>query len=375
MALISQPLKLPNGQNVHQIKYQPPSRKLQSAFSESIIAAKRIAQAAKLKNKKVKIFLSGGIDSEAMARAFIAAEVEFDIVIGRYDGQMNSHDICHALSFCREQEIVPEIIDIDVFEFLDSGEYLDYAMKYSCRSPQVAVHLKLLNKAGDAVFVLGGNPILPVMQDAHTQIQQASKMGISFKDVVGVPDQTQAAYFRYFEKENRLGFPFFFQSAPELVHSFLILDTSVKLMAEGATFLSYIDKSRIYREAGFDVSPRENKFTGFEAYRSFFDLKLQMQNGEAFNKLYREPLEKMFPTVPHLIWLPFTIGSGEKILGHSLKRNSAMNRRQVLEISLVALAGLLIPGVARAGQWCCYPEGCMVGEPGCTCETVPGPKC
>ena len=58
---------------------------------------------------------------------------------------------------------------------------------------------------------------------------------------------------------------------------------------------TYLEKCKSYQQAGFDVKPRADKFTGFELIRKYYDEKYNTQHGVTFDRLFRKPLEEKFP--------------------------------------------------------------------------------
>ena len=136
----------------------------------------------------------------------------------------------------------------------------------------------------DGIPVLSGNPFV------QTQID-----GVPF--FIGLPGDLHCVYFRYFQVQNRNGVPWFFIYSPELCASFLRLKSPVELLKARIkpNEYTYAHKCQSYNQAGFSVSPRLNKFTGFEAVRELIDRKLGTSHGVGFDKLYRHPLEKLNP--------------------------------------------------------------------------------
>lgn len=287
-----------NGNTTHLIEFKEARLSLKQPIQHAVDHAKAIAKLANKNNLPIKLFLSGGIDSEAMAEAFLHAKVKFEVVIGRYNGDMNYFDYKDAVTFCENHNLKIEFIDIDVFNFLESGGALKYAKELGCRSPQLAVHLHLLDQVS-GYCVLAGNPIFPVFRNSSDDLITELQNGkLSIHDVWGAPNQTQSVYLRFLEKRGRLGQPFFFQSSPELCMSFLFLDEIVSLMAAGIKTHDYQMKCQMYKLGGFLALPRKDKYTGFEKYRADYDKKMQTAHGIGFDLCFRKPLEKMNPNFP-----------------------------------------------------------------------------
>lgn len=352
-----------NDEKIHSIEVAKVFSALGSPLHHAIEAARKIYFTAQRNNLKVKLFLSGGIDSEAMARAFLLANVPFTAVIGRYNQDMNRHDYETAISFCEQFRISTEFVDVDVYQFLEEGGPLQYGHELGCRSPQLAVYMYMLDQV-EGFPVLAGNPIFPILKNSGETLRQELSIGkFEMERVVGLSDQTQAVLFRYFEKRQRLGSPFFFQSCAELMMSFLNLPSTVDAMASGNKAYNYQMKCRAYQDGGFDVQARADKYTGFEKYREDYDKKLNTQYGLGFDKKFRQPLEMLNPQMAEKTYLPLPAQITEKLLrkvSESLPIKSGfqnMNRRGILAGVAAAAFGLLVPLPANALMWCCCSDG------------------
>lgn len=260
------------------------SRRPKSPMEEAENAASLIYRRAG--TTPIDLFLSGGVDSECMALAFLRSGIPFNVNILRFNDDLNKHDICYAEDFCRKWKIDPHFIDFDVIDFFARGEHLRYARAYDCNSPQLAVHLKMLDLTS-GYPVLAWN-VLNVRCDTSGRIQ------------LGLPSYKYFSYCRFLKAVAREGSPFFFLYTPELAYSFLRLPRIQKLIEtqqEGSSAnvpieMSYHEKCKTYREGGFASADREKKFTGFERLKVHYAHVLQ-ERETIFDTLYRRPLEAM----------------------------------------------------------------------------------
>lgn len=227
--------------------------------------------------EEIALCLSGGVDSEAMARAFLHAKVPFKAYIFRFENAFNDYDIKDAVGFVQSNGITHEIIDIDAIKYFESGRYLEEAGNYLCNSPQLCLHIHMLDKI----------PGCPVLSWNAPYIEH-DPFGI------GLPQYKYWSYNRYFEKKGRPGVPFFFLYTQELIYAFIRQPLFQGLMKnpKSASY-NYGFKCDLYRSGGFAITNREDKFTGFEKLRAHYD----KMSGEIdrFNRLFRHPLEKMIP--------------------------------------------------------------------------------
>lgn len=249
---------------------------------EAIIAAGQIGLASG--DLKIKLCLSGGIDSECMLEAFLLAGIDFEVAILRFKNSLNAFDIQISIDLCQKKNLPFKFIDLDIIHFFDSGQYLEIAKKYDCQSPQIAVHLWFLDQI-DGYPVLGGNPVAPIWKDDQWFF-------------VGLPGELHSIYFKYHLLLDRPGVPMFFLYSPELIASFIRLPCMEPYRHQQKTSLAeytYLEKCRSYAEGGFLAKPREAKWTGFEKVRDIYDQKYNQKYGTAFDDYFRRPLEKLFP--------------------------------------------------------------------------------
>lgn len=258
------------------------NRPVQKSLDESVLAAQKIK--AEAKNEKLNLCLSGGIDSEVMLQAFLKSGVDFEATVMRFHNGFNEFDIYNVFEMCESKNIKLSVIDIDILDFFESGRYFAYGEKYQCQSPQIATHLWLLDQI-EGFPVLSGNFIYP----------QHTDNGIFY---LGLPGDLHCTYFRYFEKQNRAGAPWFMIYTPELNQSFFKTPTiqkQVSLNIDNQIPFTYQIKCDIYNEAGFQVNPRPDKYTGFEKVREHYDQLHNTTHGIKFDELFRRPLEKLNP--------------------------------------------------------------------------------
>ena len=255
-----------------------------SAFGEAVKSARLIGASAQALKKPVVLCLSGGIDSEAVAWAFLCSGVHFRAVIMRFKGGLNDFDIAPILAFCKRQNIKHESFEVEPQAFFESGKYLEYGKTYSCQSPQLALHLYLLDH-------IEGLPVL---------CWQAPEILYHLKEKsFGLPGDLHSVFLRYFYQNKRPGIPFFFLYTPELYTAFYrtpILQTLIWFGEQGAKVTNFYEHKCItYIQGGFPVRPRAHPYTGFEKLRDLYDKKDGKSFGTAFDDRFRKPLEKISP--------------------------------------------------------------------------------
>lgn len=102
----------------YQENFSPVSRTPQSFQNESIRTAEMIANST---NKPIALMMSGGGDSEAIARFFKQASIPFKAFTFRYNDGKNDHDIKYAIKWCENNQVENTLIDIDLDKIMKSN--------------------------------------------------------------------------------------------------------------------------------------------------------------------------------------------------------------------------------------------------------------
>ncbi len=277
----------PNGQFLLEIGQC--EREPRQPLEEAIFAARQIFERAE---RPLWLCMSGGVDSECMALAFLYAKIPFKVAIQRFENDLNWYDIAPAIAFCRLHQIPFRIFDLKIIDFYHGGAYLDYAVQFRCFSPQLCTHLHLLNQI-DGYPILSGN---------LTNIYRSE----SGKVLLALPDDLFFCYDRYFYSQARRGTGLFFFDTPELIYSFLRLPSLQRMLFRKENIskqgMSYAQKCFAYREGGFWIMNREDKFTGFEEVKKFF-AKANNSDLTIYDRLYRDNLTRIFPPARENLFL------------------------------------------------------------------------
>lgn len=227
--------------------------------------------------------LSGGLDSECMAHAFLAEGIPFKAATLIFTEDLNSHDSGHAISFCKEHHIPHELVRLDIVKFFTSGDYLAYVKKYFCHTPELAAQLWFLDQisgpfvwAGEAFRIFPGNEI--------PAIRSISEFEAVFYRYVKLNKLASVPNFHFFSSE--LAWSFFKESLQKNYISFEEYDPEY-----------YKGKLDFYRNAGFELRElpeRFRKLHGFEKVKIYFDEQLKNTN-ENYRDRFRLPVSLDFP--------------------------------------------------------------------------------
>lgn len=132
--------------------FKPFPKNYDNLFLEAQKAAEEIYS---LRQGKVYMMYSGGVDSEFALSIFLSLGMDITPVIIKLNPNYNDHDITYAYEFCKSKNITPITIDIDFDNFVKSGLMLDYAKKYKSKKYHVGSTMHGISKLDGTI--LGGN--------------------------------------------------------------------------------------------------------------------------------------------------------------------------------------------------------------------------
>jgi hypothetical protein len=195
--------------------------------------------------KPISIFLSGGIDSQAMVDAFVRTGRvdEFDVVIFEFEKEFNDYDVQWAKDFCKNFKIKFRIERFDVVEFHEK-EILDWGVRYKNNSPHILTQIKMISLLSGTT-VLGGNAL--------------AKDDVGM--LVGFGNYSLFGTKRFSEIEQRNVVGMFLMFSPELVYSFTDIPGE----------LNHIEKARKYISGGFRILVPPEKYHGFELLKDYYN--------------------------------------------------------------------------------------------------------
>lgn len=241
--------------------------------------------------REILLFSSGGIDSQCMIQAFASSGVGFKCIFMRDRSDVNSLDQHYFSAFARKHAIPHEIIELDFKSFMDAYRYVGMAHKYRFNNPEYGVLLHLMDLYPKAFPVYAGRPISVSFTDDGTS-------------VLGLCGDESLSKARYLERTQRTGCPEFIVSTPELVSSFMNLQT-FRNHPRHQTW-TYRDKVNLLQEAGFDISLAPPiKGTGFETLEQNF--KITEFGNDMWTK-HRGPLKALYPNPKRRNSLPIHEG-------------------------------------------------------------------
>lgn len=198
------------------VNIDPPKNKVKTYYEETLKAVEYVYD-----NKvgKFTVFLSGGLDSQYVCEVLLRMGIDFDAIIIEYlDNQKNpynDHDTIWAYEFCKSKNIYPQTIKINFDRLVESGEAVRIAESVNCCSAPVSHFLTVASKIDG--FILMGNDPPYLRYDKQQNVWYLEEL------------QYIHGLLRYFEKHNISGCPFLLSYTPEMMLSFLLDPSIVKL--------------------------------------------------------------------------------------------------------------------------------------------------
>jgi hypothetical protein len=231
---------------------------------ECINTAIQVSEQAEQLGRIPYIFLSGGLDSEVVAKAFIDAGVEFKVISFRFKNNFSSHEIHYIDKFIKKHNLEHSYYDIDP-DWLLTNEAEDYLYQSQCSQSEMLPHMVLIKHVWDNLkgFPILGNGDLYVSKDiAVDWIFDKSKPKYQWNYI---EYEYILAWNRFVVKNNILGCLGFFMHNPEIVLA-MIRDPDMHRCVYNEIpykMSSRSTKTVVYIKSWNDLEPRL-KFHGSE---------------------------------------------------------------------------------------------------------------
>lgn len=252
-------------------------------IEEAKLAAQQIADKI---GKTPWVCMSGGLDSEAAAIAFLRAGVNFKAVSMKLEKDLNHHEIRYAVEFCKQNNIQHELIEIPILDFLEGQRFVEYFHRYKAQTVEVCAQLYFLDQFTEP-FVWSGEPMRLFRKDDGVILQAVS----DFEQMI----------YRYAEDKKRDCVPNFHFFSSELVMSFLRLSFSTRndFFIDDHDEGYYRQKNNFYLQGGFQLLRHEHRNTkahGFEQVKIYLDSKYKGTEKKDYNNVFRHPWKNLYPT-------------------------------------------------------------------------------
>jgi hypothetical protein len=260
------------------IVFNPVTRPLSDWRTEVLTTAKFIADSS---SNPIMVSLSGGIDAEVAARAFLELKVPFEVFSIRHKQGTNDYDIDFARLFCKTYNIKHHIHEIDYAEFWTTGiqKYIDQGY----RASTLFRFLQLLIL--DTINSLGYTAVLGSGDQQYKTVNNQICLPLS-------PTWAQAV--DWCKNNNAVHYPYFFMSNPEVFASYMKIALVDLKLKDPSWFVNTWDNASLEKQDIYhrywNEMPRRNKTDGFNKMRQW-----KIKRESELKLLYPDIVNYMMP--------------------------------------------------------------------------------
>ena len=228
--------------------------------------------------KDFALFLSGGTDSEIVARNFVDIGIKPKCFVIKFKDDYNSSDVEEAIDLAKELNLDLHFIDFDVKDFMYSGEASEFGIELQCTQITYLMVYHAIKKIG-LPAVMGGEVLLKRNINTNPSTwyyclrenEDASAMRFSLKFNIPLVNE----YFTY---------------TPELLLYYLEHNDIQKLVTTKYNYklTSVSSKNEILKKLVPEIRVRK-KTHGFEKLLAF--------NYESYRTMISEQIMRLEPSV------------------------------------------------------------------------------
>jgi hypothetical protein len=217
-------------------RYQPKSFDIEIGVN-----ARKIADAA---TRPIYVAMSGGLDSELVARTMLKEKIPFTPIIAQFENNYNKDDILYAFDFCRKNGLEPHVLKVDILALFKDSINTPYVLA-NCAS---VLYMQIMRH----VDRLGGMTVMGAGEHRYQNVNGKIVLPIPYERI-GTMNFIQA-------EGVQAAFPFYGYT-PELMlstvreakaHGFMVMDK-----------FAHNVKEDMYRKYWPDLTLRP-KYSGFE---------------------------------------------------------------------------------------------------------------
>lgn len=222
----------------------------------------------KNKGKDAAIFLSGGVDSEIIARTFVKLGLDFEPFFIRFADGLNLHEKHYVDIFAKQTGKKVNYIDVDLYKWCDHDlGFKNYMKTYHTWDLATPLQIWAREQIPKSFSVISGN------YEPHLfkwQLDESLKLEWAHF----FEESPFMARMKHCMDKEFNDYPFFYLYRPELYAAYS-MDPIVMKMIENPFKLSLASTKKLMMEYYFPEMPVRNKFTGFEkvqpTWRTVFD--------------------------------------------------------------------------------------------------------
>lgn len=230
-------------------------------------------------SEKFTLLFSGGADSEIVLRSYLEIKHPIDVVIYRYENDINLYDVSYAVTICNMLSVNYRIIDFNLQKFYEN-EAERYARLSEIDKSGALPYLKFLENS-DNIPILGQG-------DPWWFREQGLDYSIKGNWIYGDMEMFTGTS-KLLISLKKPGIPVWFKWRPGLVLSYTNLKWFNKLVSDSFVGKAGVNSTKLmgYREAYPDMITR-TKMTGFEKIRQLIEefekFLLEKNNGITYRQ-------------------------------------------------------------------------------------------
>jgi hypothetical protein len=224
------------------------------------------------------IFATGGVDSQAVIQMWRKSGHKFNVVSVRYNNNLNEHDLTTLREFSKQFNFDVRYIDFDIIDFLEN-RLEEYVLKYQCRSPQICAHMAISELVPEGTVIFSGN------------IPQGGRMEF-------VVDLLPLYTYRDISRSTLI--PFFLMEDKDIAGAYL--RENIKITKPYSGVSQYENKCKLYNHFGLTVIPQEDKLTGFEKLKEYYESKKHLVNRQLRLQSMDYPSKWVFDIIFRYKW-------------------------------------------------------------------------
>lgn len=206
---------------------------------------------------KLGLFLSGGIDSEIIARTLVALDIPFESYFISFENNLNDHEELLVRDFERTCNHKVQYIKVDIKKWLTS----DNGFKFFCnryRTFDIAAPLQMWARTqiGKEYSMISG-----IFEPHLHKIPTTEKCQMEW--VHAFDESSVCSRVQFLEENQYLDFPFFYLYRPELYAAYCF-DPFVQKMLTNPYKLSLVSTKKEMMKSYFPDMLVRQKYSGFE---------------------------------------------------------------------------------------------------------------
>jgi len=268
------------------------AQRIPRTFQEECHAvAKLLSVESQRLNRTPMVFLSGGYDSEVVAKSFIETNLDFQLVTFRFKNGLNRHEMYYVDKFSKRHNLNVMYVDIDIQEWLVNPEALEMFNISHCHFPEMLPHMKLMDivwNNWNGLPILGNGDLYvsreinPIWRLYDNNAEKYVWNYLEYEYIL--------AWFRFAIAKQILGGIGFFQHTPEITLS-MILEPEIQ---------NVCNNNNQYR-----MSSRSTKYLIYKKYWPDLEDRIKYDGGELSRGLHYKFMftHTMSRMIPYLdIW-------------------------------------------------------------------------